>query len=94
MEENLGPTPRRWDPAHPEVHVSGDPDCECWAHTPEFRRSLLRAEEDVRSGRVFSASVEDLERIMDGTLTLHDIHLREALVAFELAEPHETGALA
>lgn len=31
---------------------------------------------------------------MDGTLTLHDIHLREALVAFELAEPRETGALA
>lgn len=83
----LGSTKAKWDPLRPETHVPGDPDCDCYAYTPEGRAGIEAGLEDCRAERVFRASIEDLDALMDGRLTIHDIHLREFLATTEGAEP-------
>lgn len=87
-------TNAKWDPQQPEVHVPGDPDCDCYAYTLEGRAGIEAGLEDCRAERVFRASLEDFEALMDRRLTMRDLYLREFLAATEGVEPRELEAIA
>jgi bifunctional DNA-binding transcriptional regulator/antitoxin component of YhaV-PrlF toxin-antitoxin module len=61
-------------PAQFELEVKGDrlilrrfeiPAEDAWAYTPEHIQRVKRAEADIRRGRVFTLTEEDLKRLLD-----------------------------